>query len=95
MELSKFKHIIDIIKTDIKNTEFDKHVFIVGGAVRNFLLGMEINDIDICVDLPNGGIKFAEFITKKHNSFKQGSNPVIFETYGTAKFNIYDRHYFT
>lgn len=90
MELSKFKHIIDIIKTDIKNTEFDKHVFIVGGAVRNFLLGMEINDIDICVDLPNGGIKFAEFITKKHNSFKQGSNPVIFETYGTAKFNLYD-----
>ena len=45
-------------------------------------------DIDITVALPDGGVELANYLTKKTNSYVKDSNPVIFPTYGTAKFNL-------
>jgi tRNA nucleotidyltransferase/poly(A) polymerase/DNA topoisomerase IB len=33
-----------------KKTRADKHIYIVGGAVRNFLLGVPIKDVDVVLD---------------------------------------------
>ncbi|MBR3479088.1 MAG: hypothetical protein IKQ59_11660 [Prevotella sp.] len=35
-------------------------LYTVGGCVRDELLGCEIKDIDLCVSLPSGGVRFAE-----------------------------------
>lgn len=72
----------------IKGTKWENNCFLVGGAVRDLLLGKEIKDIDLCISLPNGGIDFANWICKETDCYKINSNPVIFQTYGTAKFNI-------
>lgn len=81
------KAIIEISKI-IKNSRFENHVYVVGGYCRDKLLNKKPNDIDIVVDLPNGGIEFAEWICKETDCYKNGSNPVIFTRYQTAKFNI-------
>jgi tRNA nucleotidyltransferase/poly(A) polymerase len=52
------------------------------------VMGKKSKDIDITVSLPQGGIKLAEFLTKKAGSYRKDSNPVIYPTYGTAKFNF-------
>jgi poly(A) polymerase len=80
--------ILEFLKSKIKGTEFDNNVYIAGGYVRDEILGKPSKDIDLLINLPNGGIKFAEFITKKLKIYKEGSNPVIYPKFGTAKFNL-------
>lgn len=88
MQTNRFELCISLIKDLITNTKYENHVFLVGGCVRDELMGLPIKDIDLCIDLPNGGIEFAEWITKKVGQYKEGSNPCTFPTYGTAMFSF-------
>ena len=72
----------------IKGTRWEGHVFLVGGAVRDLLMKRPIKDIDLCIDLRDGGLEFAEWICKETDCYKYMSNPVVFTKFGTAKFNI-------
>ena len=76
------------LKTIIKKTKWENKVFIAGGYVRDELMGKDPKDIDIVINAPNGGIEFAEWFTKKIGNYKESSNPVIYPTYGTAKFTL-------
>ena len=52
---SKIKTAILTLKTYIKDTEFEGNVYVVGGAVRDLLLGENIKDIDIVVSKKKWG----------------------------------------
>lgn len=80
--------LINYIKESIKNTVYEGHVFVVGGAVRDSLMGKPCKDIDLVIDLPTGGLGFANFLTFKNNCYTKDKNPVVFETYGTAKLQL-------
>jgi poly(A) polymerase len=84
LEGIKEKTAIEFIKNSIVGTKFENRVFIAGGFVRDELLGIDPKDIDLVIDLPNGGIEFAEWITKKYNLH----SPVSFPTFGTSKFDL-------
>jgi len=79
---------IDFLRELISGTEFENKVLVAGGAVRDELMGKPIKDIDVVVDLPDGGISFANWATKKMGNHKEGSNPILFPTYGTSKFTM-------
>lgn len=85
MTKEKFKQIIEYIGECIKGSEFENHVFAVGGCVRDSYMGNEIKDIDLCIDLPEGGIKLAEFLHAKKFLTRP---PVVYPTYGTAMFKF-------
>jgi len=74
----------------IKGNYFEGKVYYVGGCVRDLILGQPVKDIDIVVEEKNGGLSFANFVAIKDDSYKSGSNPVVFETYGTAKVQFYN-----
>jgi putative nucleotidyltransferase with HDIG domain len=78
----------ETIKELIKGTKFENNTFLVGGCVRDQIMGVKPDDYDIVVSLPNGGIELAEYITKTTDCYSEGSNPVIYPTYGTAMFQI-------
>lgn len=88
MNITKEEQVLNYIKGIIKDTEYENHVFLVGGAVRDKLMGNPIKDIDLCIDLPNGGIEFATWIMKTLGEFKQDTRPVVYPTYGTAMFTL-------
>ena len=75
------KQLVEKIKNAIKGTEFEGKSFIAGGFVRDQAMGNASKDIDICVELPDGGIRLAEFLTKQLH----GTSVVIFERFGTAQ----------
>lgn len=83
-----FQDLYAYIRQKISTSKFKDHVFFVGGSVRDFIIGNDINDIDIVVDLPDGANDFATFITKSEGCYVFNSNPVVFQRYGTVKFNI-------
>ena len=86
MTQEKFLEILDYIKGVIKHTKFEGHVFAVGGSVRDYEMNLkEIKDIDLVIDLPDGGIDFANFIKEQGLT----NTVVTYPTYGTAMFRFY------
>jgi len=79
----------DYLSKMVKKSPFKGKVYIAGGYVRDQVMGLNPKDIDLVVALPDGGIKFAEWICKKVGVYKKGSNPVIYPKFGTAKFQLY------
>tara|TARA_B110000444_G_C18848220_1_gene603567 strand:- start:1644 stop:3089 length:1446 start_codon:yes stop_codon:yes gene_type:complete len=88
MEGAKENAALDFLKQLIRKSPYEGKVFLAGGAVRDELMGIDANDLDFVINLEDGGAKFAEWATKKIGNYKKGSNPVTYETYGTAKFNL-------
>lgn len=71
----------------IEGTEWENHVYLVGGCVRDELMHRGLHDIDLAIDLPNGGIRFACWLYD--NRFTPKSRkPKIFEHFGTAKVRL-------
>ena len=87
-QIDKTKAAYDFIKSQIKGTEWDNIVYAVGGYVRDEILGTIPKDLDLMINKENGGIDFANWITKKLGIFREGKNPVIYPRFGTAMFNL-------
>ena len=85
MKKEEYYKIIHYIADIIKGTYFENQTYAVGGCCRDLVMGNDIHDIDICVEMPNGGIKFAKFM--EQNGYTT-NNVVIYETYGTAMFHL-------
>jgi putative nucleotidyltransferase with HDIG domain len=78
---------LDFLSKMVKESPYKGKVYLAGGAVRDELMGLDLHDIDLVIEFPSGGIEFAKWITKRLNIYSS-SNPVIFERFGTAKFNL-------
>lgn len=79
---NNFNDIVSKIKNAIAGTEWENRVMLVGGCVRDLLMGNEPNDVDLLIDGNiNAGIDFANFMGKGHTV-------VIYPTYGTAMFHF-------
>ena len=86
---AKYVRLIERIRTLIKDSLFEGKVYIVGGFVRDAILGNPIKDVDIVVESENGGIAFATWLAYHTGCHVQSKNPCIFPTYGVAKMQIY------
>ncbi len=86
-----YKEILDELGVIIKGSEFENHVYTVGGCERDMLLGLPVKDIDLVVDLPNGGINFAKWLYENGHLTHE---PVVYENYGTAMFCLKSHHDF-
>ncbi|MGE3802561.1 MAG: CCA tRNA nucleotidyltransferase, partial [Candidatus Kapaibacterium sp.] len=65
--------------------EHNIRAWLVGGYVRDHLLGVNVNDIDVTVE--GSGVEFAKIVAKEFNS-----HPVIYERFGTALVPVGDYH---
>lgn len=81
----KYLDVCGTLKHIIENSEYICNVYVVGGAVRDYVMGNEIKDVDIVISLPNGGINFANYLFE--NDYLT-SQPVVYPTYGTAMFKL-------
>lgn len=82
MRKEQFYEITSYIGSLIEGTEFEHKVYAVGGSVRDLIMGNDIKDIDLVVEMPDGGVKFANWLDEKGLTHAN----CIYPTYGTAKF---------
>lgn len=87
MTKEEFHKIADRLAELLKATEFEGNCYVVGGAVRDFVMGEAIKDIDLCATLPNGGIRLSEWL---HGNGLLVHEPVVYPTYGTTMFRLKD-----
>ena len=80
---------LEYLEQLVQSGPFRGRVFLAGGAVRDMELGKDPKDLDIVVtgDI-NSGMEFAKWATEAMGNYKYESYPVLFPTYGTAKFTL-------
>jgi poly(A) polymerase len=85
---------LDFLKTMVRKGPFKGKVFLAGGAVRDMVMGSKPKDLDVVVVGAglNGGIDFTTWLAQKMGNYKEGSNPVTFEKFGTAKVVLTGEH---
>ena len=87
MKIETYYKILEYLKDVIKGREFEGHVYSVGGCERDKHLGLkEIKDIDLVVDLKDGGIRFARWLHGM--GLVRNGNIVVYENFGTAMFRL-------
>jgi poly(A) polymerase len=87
-----YEKIVETLKNIIKGTQYENHVFTVGGCERDLLLNNPIKDVDIVVDMENGGIKFAQWL---YDNAHIDGTIVVYEHFGTAMFRLKECPYET
>lgn len=80
-----FNEICKYLKETTDGTIFGGHLFAVGGCCRDMLMGLNCHDIDLCLDLKDGGVKFAWWL--KDKGYTIGS-VVTYPLYGTSMFHL-------
>ena len=89
MEGAKENAALDYLQQLVRNGPFKGRVYLAGGAVRDMQLGKDPKDLDVVVTGGiDAGMEFAKWATQYMRNFREGSNPVLFPTYGTAKFTL-------
>lgn len=89
LEIEKETAALEFLSNLVKNGPFKNKVFLAGGSPRDMQLGMKPKDLDVVVKGGiSAGIDFATWAAKEIGNYKEGSNPVVFPTYGTAKFTL-------
>ena len=83
--MTKFVTITEYIKDIIKGTLFENRVYVVGGSIRDLKMKRPIKDIDLVVDIENGGVKFAKFCM---DSNLLTHDVVFFERFGAVMFSF-------
>lgn len=83
MNIIRYNEICDYLRNIIVDSVYENHLYTVGGCVRDSILKHEIKDIDLVIDLPNGGIDFSKWL---YNKSLLTHAPVVYETYGTSMF---------
>jgi len=88
-KITEGKIVLRFLKNIIKNTKWEGKIFIVGGYVRDEIMGIDPKDLDFVVyGNISAGIDFSTWLAQKLNIYKEDSNPVIFPSYGTAKLSL-------
>lgn len=85
--MNKFEKALQFIKDSIsKDSEFYKNIYLVGGCVRDELLGERFTDLDLLVNMPDGQKKFVEYMCAEHPDICKG--PFYYKRYGTTAMDI-------
>lgn len=73
----------------VRGTGYEHLVYVVGGFVRDLLMGNEPKDIDLLIDGEIGdGLNFAKWFCKKTGTYVEDKNPILYGLYGTAMFQF-------
>ena len=85
--MNKFEKTLCFIKDTIReDSPFYGQIYLVGGCVRDELLGERYSDVDLLVNMPNGQKAFVEYMCREHADRCKG--PFYYQRYGTTAMDV-------
>lgn len=85
--MNKFEKSLRFIKQSIQpDSPFYAQVFLVGGCVRDELLGERYSDLDLLINMPNGQKMFVEYMCSTYPEVCKG--PFYYQRYGTTAMDV-------
>lgn len=85
MTKKEYEKIIGYLRDLIAGTKFEGKVYSVGGCERDKRLKNEIKDLDLVIEMKDGGSKFAKWLEKKGETV---GDVVEYRQFGTAMFKL-------
>lgn len=65
MTKEKYEEIVAYLRSVISGTKWEGKVYTVGGCLRDALMGHDIHDVDLAVNVPDGGVLFPLWLEKR------------------------------
>lgn len=85
--MNKFEKSLRFISDNIlPDSPFYGKIFLVGGCVRDELLGERYSDLDLLINLPNGQKDFVEYMCRTFPDTCKG--PFYYQRYGTTAMDV-------
>lgn len=84
MKKKDYEKSVELLKEIVQDCEFKEKIYLVGGCVRDLVLGKTPKDIDLCIDYPNGTDLFIDFLKTK----PECSGFVTYNRFKTGKFSL-------
>lgn len=85
--MNKFEKTLHFIKEAItSDSPFYGQIYLVGGCVRDELLGERYSDLDLLINMPNGQRAFVEHMCQAHSDCCKG--PFYYQRYGTTAMDV-------
>ena len=85
--MNKFEKSLRFIKRSIlPDSPFYEQIYLVGGCVRDELLGERYSDLDLLINLPNGQREFVEYMCATYPETCKG--PFYYQRYGTTAMDV-------
>lgn len=85
--MNKFEKTLRFIHDAITpDSPFYGHIYLVGGCVRDELLGERYSDLDLLIDMPSGQKAFVEHMCEAHSEVCKG--PFYYQRYGTTAMDV-------
>lgn len=85
--MNKFEKTLHFIKDHIQpDSPFYQKIYLVGGCVRDELLGERYSDLDLLINLPNGQKEFVEHLCATYPGTCKG--PFYYQRYGTTAMDV-------
>lgn len=70
----------------LENSNLSNHIYLVGGCVRDLVLGLNPKDIDLCIDYPDGVNVFLDWLKEAHSDICRGFT--VYPRFNTGKFSL-------
>ena len=87
MKKEIYQQIRSELKELLEGSIYQDKTYCVGGCVRDLMLGGEIKDIDLVVEIEGGGIGLSKYLWEKKALLYE---PVVYENFGTTQFRLKD-----
>lgn len=85
--MNKFEKSLRFIKQSIQpDSPFYAQIYLVGGCVRDELLGERYSDLDLLLNMPNGQKQFVEYMCSTYPDVCKG--PFYYQRYGTTAMDV-------
>lgn len=85
--MNKFEKTLRFIGEKInKDSPFYEQIYLVGGCVRDELLGERYTDLDLLINMPDGQKQFVEYMCATYPEVCKG--PFYYQRYGTTAMDV-------
>ena len=85
--MNKFEKALKFIHDSIdKSSEFYQKIYLVGGCVRDEMLGERFTDLDLLINMPDGQKRFVEYMCQTYPDKCKG--PFYYKRYGTTAMDV-------
>lgn len=85
MTKEKYEEIVAYLRGVIQGTPWEGKVYTVGGCLRDALMGLDIHDVDLAVNTPNGGITFPIWLEQQGLTL---SPPTLFKRFSSSRLHL-------
>ena len=85
MNKEKYDAIVGYLRRIIAGTQWEGKVYTVGGCLRDALMGLDIHDVDLAVNVPDGGCLFPLWLEKKGYTL---SPPTLYRRFSSSRLRL-------